>query len=242
MGSDVLYLGVEQLPYEVASKLSQSDWAKSGCLHTREVVKEVLILGRVHWMISGVSFCTESQVVQYLVDWKGSPEMISRGRKLVTGKRGKRKQIHFSTQNLVCRNCSTNFIYLPYYWNNVCILLTTSCMFYPVSSTIFVVVELPVQFSLVTQSCPTLCNPMDCSTPGFPILHHLLELTQTHVLWVGDGHLPSHPLLSLPLPAFSLTQDQNLFQWVSCSHQVARVLEPQPQPQSLQLIFRIYFL
>ena len=94
----------------------------------------------------------------------------------------------------------------------------------------------------VTQSYPSLCNPMDCSTPGFPILHHLLELTQTQVHWVGDGHLPSHPLLSLPLPAFSLTQDQDLFQWVSCSHQVARVLEPQPQPQSLQLIFRIYFL
>ena len=52
----------------------------------------------------------------------------------------------------------------------------------------------------VTQSCPTLCNPMDCSTPGFPVLHHLPELAQTHVHWVGDAIQPSHPLSSLLLP------------------------------------------
>ena len=54
----------------------------------------------------------------------------------------------------------------------------------------------------VTQSCPTLCDPMDCSTPGFPVLHHLPELTQTHVHWVGDAIQPCHPLLSSsPLPS-----------------------------------------
>ena len=58
-----------------------------------------------------------------------------------------------------------------------------------------------IQFSSVTQSCPTLCNPMDCSTPGLPVHHQLPELTQTHVLWVGDAIQPSHPLLSLLLPS-----------------------------------------
>ena len=56
-----------------------------------------------------------------------------------------------------------------------------------------------VQFSSVTQSCPTLCDSMDCSTPGFPVHHQLLELTQTHVHWVGDAIQPSHPLSSLLL-------------------------------------------
>ena len=60
-------------------------------------------------------------------------------------------------------------------------------------------------FSLVTQSrCSTLCDPMDCNTPGFPVHHQLLELTQTHVLWVGDAIQPSHPLLSSSPPAFSI--------------------------------------
>ena len=63
----------------------------------------------------------------------------------------------------------------------------------------------------VAQSCPTLCDPMDCSTPGFPVLHHLLEFAQTHVHWVGDAIWPSHPLL-LPSPfAFNLSQHQHLF-------------------------------
>jgi len=61
-----------------------------------------------------------------------------------------------------------------------------------------------VQFSLVTQSCPTLCNPMDCSSPGFPVHHQLPELTQTHVHWVSDAIQPSHPLSSPSPPAFIL--------------------------------------
>ena len=67
----------------------------------------------------------------------------------------------------------------------------------------------------------TLCDPMDCSMPGFPVLHHLPELAQTHVHWVGDITQPSHPLSS-PSPAFNLSQHRGLFQWVSSSRQVAR--------------------
>ena len=88
--------------------------------------------------------------------------------------------------------------------------------------------------ALVTQLCQTLCNPMDCSTPDFPVLHYLLEFAQTSVHWVGDAIQPSHPLLPLS-PAFNLSQHQGLFQWVSSSHQVAKVLEL--QLQSFQWIF-----
>ena len=79
-----------------------------------------------------------------------------------------------------------------------------------------------LQFSLVTQSCLTLCNPMACSTPGLPVHHQLPEFTQTHVHWVSDAIQPSHPLSSPSPPAFSLSQS---FKWVSSSHQVAKVLE-----------------
>ena len=94
----------------------------------------------------------------------------------------------------------------------------------------------------VTKSCPTLCNPMDCSMPDFPILHHLMELSQTHAYWVSEAIQPSHPLLSPSPPAFNLSQLQGLFQLVSSLHQVAKVLELQLQHQSFQWIFRIDFL
>ena len=81
----------------------------------------------------------------------------------------------------------------------------------------------------VTQSLLTLFNPMDCSTPGFLVLHYLPEFAQIHVHWVGDAIQPSHPLSPLSLPAFNLSQHQGLFQWVGCSHQVAKVLELQLQ-------------
>ena len=82
-----------------------------------------------------------------------------------------------------------------------------------------------VQFSSVAQSCPTLCDPMNCSTPGLPVHHWLPEFTQTHVHWVGDAIQPSHPLSSPSPPALNLSQHQGLFKWVSSSHQVAKVLE-----------------
>ena len=63
--------------------------------------------------------------------------------------------------------------------------------------------------------CPTLCDPMDCSTPGFPIHHQLLELAQTQVHWVGYAIQPSHPLSSPSPTAFNLSQHQGLFKWVS---------------------------
>ena len=99
-----------------------------------------------------------------------------------------------------------------------------------------------VQFSSVAQSWLTLCNPMDCSTPGFPVHHQLPELTQTHVHQVSDAIQPSYPLSSPSLPAFNLSQHQGLFQWVSSSYQVYRVLEFQLQHQSFQWIFRTDFL
>ena len=69
-----------------------------------------------------------------------------------------------------------------------------------------------VQFSSVAQLCLILCDPMDCSTPGFPVYHQLLELTQTHVHCIGDAIQPCHPLLSPSPPAFNLSQHQGLFQ------------------------------
>ena len=99
-----------------------------------------------------------------------------------------------------------------------------------------------IQFSSVTQSCPTLCNPMDCSMPGFPVHYQLPELAQTHVHWVSDAIQPTHPLSSPSPPAFNLSQHQGLFKWVSSSHQVNKVLELQLQHQSFQWIFRTDFL
>ena len=96
------------------------------------------------------------------------------------------------------------------------------------------------QFSSVTQSCPTLCDPVGCSTPRLPVHHQFPELTQTHIHRVGNAIQPSHPLSSPS--AFNLSQHQGLFQWVSSSHQVAKVLEFQLQHQSFQWTFRTDFL
>ena len=77
----------------------------------------------------------------------------------------------------------------------------------------------------VAQSYLTLCNPMDCSMPGFLVLYHRLEFVQTHVHWFGDVIQLSHPLSSSSPPAFNLSQHQGLFKWVSSFHQVVQVLE-----------------
>ena len=98
-----------------------------------------------------------------------------------------------------------------------------------------------VQFSSVAQSCLTLWDPMNCSTPGFPVHHQLPEFTQTHVHWVGDVIQPSHPLSSPSSPAFNLFQQQGIPQWVSFSHQVAKVLEFQLQHQSFQMNIQDWF-
>ena len=79
------------------------------------------------------------------------------------------------------------------------------------------------QFSSVAQSCLTLWDPINLSTPGLPVHHQLPEFTQTHVHRVRDAIQPSYPLSSPSPPAFNLAQHQDLFQWVSSSHQVAKV-------------------
>ena len=75
---------------------------------------------------------------------------------------------------------------------------------------------------------------MNCSTPGFPVHHQILDLAQTHAHWVGDAIQPSNPLSSPFPPALNLSQHQGLFQWVRSSHQVAKVLKFQLQHQSFQ--------
>ena len=109
-------------------------------------------------------------------------------------------------------DCNTNYLIFP----------TTSLNF--------------VQFCCcsVARSCRTLHNPMDCSTPGLPLSHHLLESSQVHVHCIGDAILPSHLLLSSSHSAFNLSQRHGLEQRVGSSHQVAKVLELQLQHQSFQ--------
>ena len=82
-----------------------------------------------------------------------------------------------------------------------------------------------VQFSSVAQSCPTLCDRMNRSTPGLPVHHQLPKFTQTHIHRVSDAIQPSHPLSSPSPPAPNPSQHQSLFQWVNSSHEVAKVLE-----------------
>ena len=81
-----------------------------------------------------------------------------------------------------------------------------------------------IQFSSVAQSCPSICDPMNRSTPGLPVHHQLPEFTETHVHWVGDAIQLSHPLSSPFPPAPNPSQHQSLFQWINSSHEVVKVL------------------
>ena len=107
---------------------------------------------------------------------------------------------------------------------------TGACLF----SWVFLSTFLPIISSVQSLSRVRLCDPMNHSTPGLPVLHQLPEFTQTHVHWVGDTIQPSHPLSSPSPPTFKLSQHQDLFKWVGSSHQVAKVLEFQLQHQSFQ--------
>ena len=97
----------------------------------------------------------------------------------------------------------------------------------------------PWGYCSLAQLCTTFCDPMDCSMPGFPVLHCLPEFAQAHVLWVSDAIQPSHPLSSPSPCTFNLSQHQGLFQWAGSSHQVSKVLELQLQHQSFQWILRL---
>ena len=92
----------------------------------------------------------------------------------------------------------------------------------------------------IIQSCPTLCDSMDCSSRSFPVLHHPPEFAPVHGHWVGDAIQPSHLLSSPSPPAFNLSQHQGLFQRVDSLHQVAKVLKLQLQHESSQWIFRVH--
>ena len=91
----------------------------------------------------------------------------------------------------------------------------TSVLFYFSNNKAFYLTASSPSFSSVTQSCPTLCDPMDCSTLGLPVHHQLPRFTQTHVHQVDDAIQPSYPLLSPSPPALNLSQHQGLFKWVS---------------------------
>ena len=98
-----------------------------------------------------------------------------------------------------------------------------------------------VEFSSISQSCLTLCDPMDCNMPGFPVHHQILELVQTHVHWVGDAIQPSHPLSSPFPPTFNHSQHQGIFKWVSSLHQVAKVLGVSASASVLPMSFQDQF-
>ena len=93
----------------------------------------------------------------------------------------------------------------------------------------------------VSQSCPTLFNLTNCRTPGLPVSHHFLKFAQVHVCCIGDAIQPSHSLTPFSPSVFCLSQHQGLFQWVSCSHQMTKILELQLQHQFFQWVFRIDF-
>ena len=112
-------------------------------------------------------------------------------------------------RGLLCKNCFTP----------LCQIITATNTHYILGQ------YTQYQFSSVAQLCLTLCDPMDYSMPGFPVHHQLPKFTQTHVYWVGDAIQQSWPLLSPSPLAFNLSQHQGLFQWVSSTHQVAKILE-----------------
>ena len=167
------------------------------------------------------------------------------------------KEIQSQSQEEMNTNWTPHWLF----WNSLTHLILTTVLCGIYSNPFFIIQEigaqrgellvnrtgilifcLSVRFSLVSQLCLTLCDPMDCRVPGFPVHHQLPELTQTQVHWVGDAIQPPHPLSSPSPPTFNLSQHQDLFQWVSSLHQVAKVLEFQLQHQSFQWIFRTYLL
>ena len=136
------------------------------------------------------------------------------------------KYIHILTYNICMHLICAHIMYLN-------ILICFVCEYVNMYS---------ISVSSVALLCPTLCDPMNRSTPGLPVHHQLPEFTQTHVHWVSDAIQPSHPLSSPSPPAPNPSQHQGLFQWVNFSHEVAKVLEFQLQHQSFSInpIYRVH--
>ena len=114
-------------------------------------------------------------------------------------------------QQLGCGHCTARASMIPtflFFFFSASLIIY--CMSFPGSSLFS-----SVQFSSVTQSCPTLCDPMNHSTPGLPAHHQIPEFTWTHVHCISDAIQPSHPLLSPSPPALNLSQHQGLFKWVT---------------------------
>ena len=128
-------------------------------------------------------------------------------------------------------NYDNYFQWFCYHWTLFCVFRDQ----FPIMNLLFCeIIYMPFYTYLhsccsVAESCLTLWNPMDCSTPGFPVLHYQPEFAQTHVHRVDDTIQPSHPLLPPSPLALNLSQHQGLFLWGSSSHQVAKVLELQLQ-------------
>ena len=109
---------------------------------------------------------------------------------------------HVFVRDFILKN-----FYILQFWKIIMLVLNSSLTY--IVCVLFL--SFSVQFSSVTKSCPTLCDPMNCSTPALPVHYHLPEFTQTHVHWVNDAIQPSRPL-STPSPAaFNLSQHQGLF-------------------------------
>ena len=125
-------------------------------------------------------------------------------------------------------------LFLVFWETSILFSIVAASVFIPTSSVWGFSFLYTFQFSSVTQLCPTLCNPMNRSMPGFPVHHQLLEFTQTQAHRVSGATQPSHPLSSLSPPAPNPSQHQGLCQWVNSSHEVAKVLEFQLQHQSFQ--------
>ena len=117
-----------------------------------------------------------------------------------------------------------NSVILNYFWKFEFLDYSTSST--RISSNTYVICGLN-KYSCccsVAWSCLALCHPMDCTMPGFPVLHCLLEFAQTHVHWISDAIQTSHLLLPPSSPALNLSKHQGLFQWVGSSYQVAKAL------------------
>ena len=129
-----------------------------------------------------------------------------------------KNKIFMISQIFLILTCSCPWFF-PYHHNSCSLTLTLTMKDNPTTDNV------QIQMVSSVQSRPTLCDPMNHSTPGLPVHHQLPEFTQTHVCWVSDAIQPSHPLSSPSPPAPNPSQHQSLFQFVNSSHQVAKVLE-----------------